>query len=203
MPREPRNFEHLIGKVQGLSEAQLRAHFTLYGGYVTKLNEIEQKLGSADRSKPNYSFNEYSELKRREPVAFNGTFLHELYFENLTAPGGEPGAEFKKVIGGSEFGSHENWLADVKASLASAHGWVITTWSYADGKLRNNLIQSEHHVGLFVGQEVLSAIDAWEHAYFLDYGTKKPDYIAAMFKALDYDVIEKRLAVAQKRAAIK
>jgi Fe-Mn family superoxide dismutase len=202
MPREPKNFEHLIGKVQGLSEAQLKAHFTLYGGYVTKLNEIEQKLAGADRTKPNYSFNEYSELKRREPVAFNGTFLHELYFENLTAPGSTIGAETKKLVD-AEFGSQDNWLADVKASLASAHGWVITTFSHADGKLRNNLIHSEHHSGLFVNQEVLVAIDAWEHAYFLDYGTKKPDYIAAMFKALDYAVIEKRVAVAQKRAAIK
>ncbi len=202
MPREPKNFEHLIGKVQGLSEAQLKAHFTLYGGYVTKLNEIEQKLAAADRSKPNYSFNEYSELKRREPVAFNGTFLHELYFENLTAPGTAVGGELKKAVD-AEFGSHDNWLADVKAALASAHGWVLTTWSYADGKLRNNLVQSEHHTGLFVNQEVICAIDAWEHAYFLDYGTKKPDYIAAMFKALDYGVIEKRLQVAQKRAAIK
>lgn len=201
--RKPRNFEHLIGKVQGLSEAQLKAHFTLYAGYVTKLNEIEQKLGAADRSKPNYSYNEYSELKRREPVAFNGTLLHELYFENLTAPGGKPGAELKQAIAASEFGTHDAWLADVKAGLASAHGWLITTWSYADGKLRNNLVQSEHHVGLLVNQEILVAIDAWEHAYFMDYATKKPDYVSAMCKALDYAVVDRRLGVAQRRAAIK
>ena len=58
--------------------------------YVTKLNEITTKLAAADRSTPNYSFNEYSELRRREPVAFNGTVLHEMYFAGLgdgsTAP---------------------------------------------------------------------------------------------------------------------
>ncbi|MSP16262.1 MAG: hypothetical protein EXR73_06540 [Myxococcales bacterium] len=201
MPREPRNFESLIGKVQGLSEGQLRAHFTLYGGYVAKLNEIELKLASADRTKPNYSFNEFSELKRREPVAFNGTFLHELYFENLTAPGSTPGAAFTQAVSAS-FGSVDEWLLDVKAGLASMHGWVLTTWSYLDGKVRNNVIQSEHHVGLFVGQETLVAIDAWEHAYFLDYGTKKPDYVGAMLKAIDYSVVDRRFALAQARAAI-
>ena len=44
-----------------------------------KLNEIREKLGSANRSAPNYSYNEYSELKRREPVAYNGTVLHDLW----------------------------------------------------------------------------------------------------------------------------
>ena len=36
-----------------------------------------------DRTLANYSFGEYSELRRREAVAFNGTYMHELYFENL------------------------------------------------------------------------------------------------------------------------
>ena len=76
MTHEARNFDHLLGKLQGISDNQLKQHFTLYQGYVKKLNEIEDKLGKADRSAANYSFNEYSELKRREPVPFNGTYLH-------------------------------------------------------------------------------------------------------------------------------
>lgn len=80
MAREPKNFGNLLGgDAKGLSDLQLEAHFTLYQGYVKKLNEIREKLGSADRSAPNYSYNEYSELKRREPVAYNGTVLHDLW----------------------------------------------------------------------------------------------------------------------------
>ena len=78
MAHEPKDFRRLVSECRGfLSEKQLDAHFTLYQGYVKKLNEIWDKLGNADRSAPNYSYNEYSELKRREPVAFNGTVLHE------------------------------------------------------------------------------------------------------------------------------
>ena len=74
MAREPKNFDNLLGgNAKGLSDLQLKAHFTLYQGYVKKLNEIREKLGTADRGAPNYSFNEFSELKRREPVAYNGT----------------------------------------------------------------------------------------------------------------------------------
>ncbi|MBP1771986.1 MAG: Superoxide dismutase [Holophagaceae bacterium] len=81
-----KNYDHLKGgAVKGLSDSQLDQHFGLYKGYVTKLNEIEERLATVDNTKPNYSYNEYSELKRREAVAFNGSFLHELYFENLGA----------------------------------------------------------------------------------------------------------------------
>ena len=63
MAREPKNFSNLLGgNAKGLSDIQLNAHFTLYQGYVKKLNEIREKLGTADRSAPNYSYNEFSEL---------------------------------------------------------------------------------------------------------------------------------------------
>src|SRR5438046_1010789 len=129
MAREPKNYEHLIGKVKGLSENQLKAHFTLYQGYVKKLNEIEEKLGKVDKSTPNYSFNDYSELKRREPVAYNGTFLHESYFDVLDGAGTQPGEIYKKGITAA-FGSWDAYLADLKAAAGSAHGWVLTCYGY-------------------------------------------------------------------------
>jgi superoxide dismutase, Fe-Mn family len=196
MARTPKNYEHLIGKVEGLSETQLKAHFTLYAGYVNKLNEIEDKLGKVEKT-ANYSYAEYSELRRREPVAYNGTFLHELYFDNLGGAGTTVPESFKQAASAS-FGSYDNWIADLKAGTGSAHGWVLTTWSQSEGKLRNNLVQSEHHVGLFVDQTVIAAVDVWEHAYFYDYQTKKPDYVAAVIKSLNWDVIGARLAKASK-----
>lgn len=196
MARDPKNYDHLIGKINGLSEKQLKAHFTLYQGYVKKLNEIEEKLGKVDKT-ANYSFSDYSELRRREPVAFNGTYLHELYFDNLGGAGTSVSEAFKKAAADS-FGSYDNWVADLKACTGSAHGWVLTTWSQHEGKLRNNLVQSEHHVGLFVDQTVVCAVDVWEHAYFMDYGTAKPDYVAAVIASLDWNVIGKRLDKASK-----
>jgi Fe-Mn family superoxide dismutase len=192
MAREPKNYEHLIGKIKGLSEAQLRNHFTLYQGYVKKLNEIDSKLATADRSAPNYSFSDYSELKRREPVAYNGTFLHEAYFDNLGGEGSQAPEGFKRAAVAS-FGSYDAWVADVKAAAGSAHGWVLTCYGYSDQRVRNVLVSSEHHVGLMVDTQLVVAIDCWEHAYFMDYGTKKPDYIAAVINSLDWNVIGERL----------
>jgi Fe-Mn family superoxide dismutase len=193
MAREPKNFDNLLGgNAKGLSDLQLKAHFTLYQGYVKKLNEIREKLGSADRSAPNYSYNEYSELKRREPVAYNGTVLHEMYFENLGNGSTSPDDNAKQLITRS-FGSFDDWIADSKAILMSAHGWLVTVFDYNDGKLYNNLVRTEHDVGLFANVHALIAVDAWEHAYFADYQTKKADYVANALSGLNWDVLNGRL----------
>lgn len=196
---EAKDFNYLLGKVDGLSEAQLKAHFGLYQGYVNKLNEIWEKMGSADKTKPNYSFNEYSELRRREPVAYNGTVLHELYFANL-AKEGEPSAELKTALGAS-FGSVDAWVQDTKACLASAHGWTLLVYDWNFNRVSNLLIQSEHHVGLWPNVSVLAAVDAWEHAYMIDYGTKKPDYVANVMNALNWRVINERFEMVRKAGA--
>jgi len=194
MAREPKNFDHLLGgNAKGLSDAQLKAHFGLYQGYVKKLNEIREKLGSVDRSAPNYSYNDYSELKRREPVAFNGTVLHEMYFENLGNGSTQPNDGAKRLITDS-FGSMDAWIADAKASLMSGHGWLVTVFDYAEGKLFNNLVRTEHDVGLFANVHIMIAVDAWEHAYFFDYQTKKADYVANVLSGLNWDVLNQRLA---------
>ena len=201
MAREPKNFDNLLGgNAKGLSDAQLKAHFTLYQGYVKKLNEIREKLGTADRSAPNYSYNEYSELKRREPVAYNGTVLHEMYFENLGNGSTAPDDNAKRLIE-SSFGSFDAWIADSKAILMSAHGWLVTVFDYNDGKLYNNLVRTEHDVGLFANVHVLIAVDAWEHAYFADYQTKKADYVANALSGLNWDVLNARLKQVGAHAA--
>jgi len=193
MAREPKNFDHLLGgNAKGLTDTQLKAHFTLYQGYVKKLNEIWDKLGKADRSAPNYSYNEYSELKRREPVAFNGTVLHEIYFENLGNGSTQPSGDSKQLIEAS-FGSMDAWLADAKAALMSAHGWLVVAYDYDSRKLLNNLVRTEHDVGLFANTHIMIAVDAWEHAYFFDYQTKKADYVANALSGLNWDVINQRL----------
>ncbi|MBT4385026.1 hypothetical protein HOD30_04745 [Candidatus Peregrinibacteria bacterium] len=184
------DFSHLLGSLKGISEAQLSAHFKLYEGYVKKLNEIEEKLVTADRAATNYSYGEYSELKRREAVAFNGSYLHQMYFENLSgeesAPSEALAAEIEKV-----FGSMENWVTDVKAAAAATPGWLLLTWNLVDKKL-HNYIMYEHHIGLPVHQVPVMALDCWEHAFMIDFGTKKAEYLTAFLDNLDWNVINER-----------
>ncbi|MBI4148663.1 hypothetical protein HY490_05205 [Candidatus Woesearchaeota archaeon] len=189
MEHNAKDFNYLLGKLKGISDNQLKAHFGLYEGYVKKLNEIETKLKTADRAASNYSFGEYSELKRREVVAFNGAYLHEMYFENLLATGA-PSDAFKKSAE-SAFGDWDKFVADVKAAAGSTPGWVMVTWNSIDNQL-HTYIMFEHHIGLPAHQHIVLALDCWEHAFMIDYGTKKAEYLNAFFNNINWDIVNKR-----------
>lgn len=191
MQHQQKDFSYLKGKLHECSDAQLEAHFGLYGGYVKKLNEIEERLKTADRSSANYSYGEFSELKRREAVAFNGAYLHEMYFENLSGEKSTVSQELAALINAS-FGSMEAWEADLKACGGSTPGWVLLTYSEID-KALHHYIMYEHHIGLPVGQKIILAMDCWEHAFMIDYGTKKADYLNAFISNINWDVLNKRL----------
>lgn len=190
---QPKDYSHLLGKVK-LSDQQLLQHFTLYQGYVKKLNEIRQKLIVADPSGGNYSFNEFSELKRREAVAFNGTYLHELYFSNLAEAGTtEPDLELKQALQ-KAFGSYDAWVKNMKGCAISTPGWVVLTYDETDGSLRNHILY-EHHIGLPVRQKILLALDCWEHAFMIDFGIKKADYVNVFFENVNWEAVNERFAV--------
>jgi len=184
-----KNYDHLKGgKLKGFSDSQLEQHFTLYKGYVAKLNEVEEKLAAIDNSKPNYSFNEYSELKRREAVPFNGTFLHELYFENLGAdPAVSP--ELQKALDAQ--GGQAKVLADLKAAALGGPGWALLTRNRRDEKLHTYFV-AEHHLGLPIDQDLLLVLDSWEHAFMVDFGIKRPDYINVFLENINWGEVSRR-----------
>ncbi len=195
MTHTTKDFNHLLGKLKGLSDKQITAHLGLYNGYVKKLNEIEEKLKTQDTALSNYSFGEFSELKRREAVAFNGTYLHELYFENLEKKG-EISAKLKSQIE-KDFGSIDKWKADVKGSASSTPGWVLLTWNHKDNKL-HTYIMYEHHIGLPAFQDIVLALDCWEHAFMIDYGTDKASYLGAFFENINWEIVNKRFDAVRK-----
>ena len=189
MAYEAKNYDSLKGgKLKGLTDAQLDAHFTLYKGYITKLNEIEEKLASIDNSKANYSFNEYSELKRREAVAFNGSFLHELYFENLGADS-EISAGLAKALEAA--GGKDKVVADLKAAAMCGPGWAVLTRNRRDNKLHTYFF-AEHHLGLPIEQDLLVVLDSWEHAFMIDYGIARAKYLEAFVENIKWSEVSKR-----------
>jgi len=200
MEHKAKDFNNLLGKLPGFSEKMLNAHFTLYQGYVKKLNEIEEKLKKVDKTLANYSFGEFSELKRREAVAFNGTYLHELYFENMSPEKTAPSAALIKAAEES-FGTWDEMIKDLRATGSSTPGWVVLTFNKVDKKL-HTYIMFEHHLHYPVHQEILLALDCWEHAFMIDYAIAKADYFNAFFNVVDWDVVSKRFDAANKQHKI-
>jgi Fe-Mn family superoxide dismutase len=192
-----RDFSHILNEVKGFSEKQLTSHIKLYEGYVKKMNEIEQKLKNADRSTANFSFaGEYGELMRRRSVPFNGVFLHETYFDNLV-PGGEPDHDIKKMLT-EEFGSMEKWEEDIKAAATTTTGWVLLTLDKTDHRVKHWILY-EHQNFNPVFQDILLALDCWEHAFMIDYGIDKAAYLKAFLQNINWDIVNKRLNEIMKR----
>lgn len=184
---EAQKFEHLLG-IEGLSDKLLAAHLGLYEGYVKNTNLVLEEL---QKTEPG-SY-QYAELKRRFGWEFDGMRLHELYFGNLIKGGSslEDGMELKAQIE-KDFGSLENWEKDFRATLAMRGiGWVILYYDKEAGRLFNAWI-GEHDGGHLAGCEPILVVDAFEHAYIADYGTKRADYIEAIMKVLCWHIANGR-----------
>jgi Fe-Mn family superoxide dismutase len=191
MPYAPKDYARLIG-MTGFSETILKNHFTLYQGYVTNTNKVLDTLDQMSKDGKTAT-PEFAELKRRLGWEFNGMRLHEYYFENLGGSGGidKNGKLAKKMA--ESFGSYEAWEKDFRATGAMRGiGWVVLYQDPDSGRLINFWV-NEHDVAHPSGCAPLLIMDVFEHAFMIDYGLKRADYIEAFFKNINWSAIDTRI----------
>lgn len=188
---QAKNFENLIG-TSGFSEQLLRNHFTLYQGYVTNTNKLYETLNQMVKD-GKAGTPEFAELKRRFGWEFNGMRLHEYYFENMTKNKKEidkDGSFYKKIQ--EDFGSFENWQKEFKSTgTMRGIGWTVLYFDPVAKRMFNTWI-NEHDVGHLSGCSIILIMDVFEHAFMIDYGLKRADYIEAFFNAIDWTVVQRR-----------
>ncbi len=189
---EAKNYEHLIG-MQGFSETLLRNHFTLYQGYVTNTNKLLELVAQMAKDGKTGT-PEYAELKRRTGFEWDGMRLHEYYFENLGGTGDPGEASSFRDRAAAAFGSYETWEADFKGVGAlRGIGWAVLYQDGAGGALVNQWI-NEHQNNHLAGCTPILVMDVFEHAFMLDYGLKRADYIEAFFRNIDWKAVGNRLS---------
>jgi len=117
---------------------------------------------------------------------------HTFYFSGLQqANTSEPHKQIAAAIK-SSFGSYAEFKdAFIKAAttlFGSGWVWLVKT---AAGNLK---IIQENNAGnpLRIGLKPILTCDVWEHAYYLDYQNRRPDYLNAFWNLIDWDVVEKR-----------
>jgi Fe-Mn family superoxide dismutase len=191
MPYSPKDYAKLIG-MDGFSETLLKNHFTLYQGYVTNTNKVLDTLDQMNKDGKT-GLPEFAELKRRLGWEFNGMRLHEYYFENLGGKGGiNKDDKAAKAIAAS-FGSVEAWEKDFRATGAMRGiGWAVLYQDTSSNKLINFWI-NEHDTAHPAGCNPLLIMDVFEHAFMLDYGLKRADYIEAFFKNINWSAVDARV----------
>ncbi len=189
---EVKKFEHLLG-LEGFSDELLKNHFTLYEGYVKNVNGLVDLLTTKEAGTV-----EYSELQRRLGWEFDGMRLHELYFENLMKGGSEldVNSDLGKLMI-KLYGSFENWKKNfVSVGMMRGIGWVVLYYDPNANELFNVWI-NEHDTGHLVGCTPILVLDVFEHAYMLQYGLKKADYLEAFMKNICFHVANARFTAAQ------
>jgi len=190
MPYAPKDYAKLIG-MAGFSETLLKNHFTLYQGYVTNTNKVLDTLDQMARDGKTAA-PEFAELKRRLGWEFNGMRLHEYYFENLGGSGVKKDGALAKKLADS-FGSFDAWEKDFRATGAMRGiGWAVLYQDTASGRMINFWV-NEHDVAHPAGCVPILIMDVFEHAFMLDYGLKRADYIEAFFKNINWVAAESRV----------
>jgi Fe-Mn family superoxide dismutase len=182
-----KDFSHLLG-LTGMSDTLLNNHFTLYQGYVTNANKVVEQMTGMEPGTP-----EYAELHRRFGWEWNGMRLHELYFGNIAKHAVKLSERTLKQKIEATWGTVENWEKEFKGIMAMRGiGWAMLVHDKKDGKLFNVWI-NEHDGGHLAGLTPLLVADVFEHAFMVDYGLKRADYISTFMGAIDWHAVEERI----------
>jgi Fe-Mn family superoxide dismutase len=185
--------------IVGLSEKLLLSHHANnYTGAVKRLGAIKAEFAGLDpAAAPGFMING---LKREELLAWNSMILHELYFSGLGTPT-RPGKALAAAIE-RDFGSDSRWRSEfvgMGKALGGGSGWVLLTYSHRDDCLVNQWA-NDHTMTLAGGTPIL-ALDMYEHAYAMDYGTKAGAYVDAFMGAVNWAAADRLFGKTAGRSA--
>jgi len=181
---------HISGQIMELH------HDKHHATYVKGANTALDKLADA-RMKDDWTY--LSKLQKDLAFNLSGHVLHSLFWENLSPDGGgEPTGELLDQIV-KDMGSFDNFRSHMVQAAATIQGsgWALASWDPMSGAI---LVQQVHdHQGEHgQGTMPLLAIDAWEHAYYLQYRNQKADFFDAVWNVFDWDDVSTKLAAAKK-----
>jgi Fe-Mn family superoxide dismutase len=177
--------------LNGITPRLIESHYeNNYGDAFNRLNAIAEELAALDpNATPAHVINR---LKQEEMAALNSTLLHELYFASLGGDGRAVPEAMAKALT-RDFGSVDRWRHEfiaLASALAVSAGWALLTWVPRDGRLINQSV-SDSSQGIAGGIPIL-ALDMYEHAYQLDFGTNAAAYVAAFMRNIDWSAVQGR-----------
>ncbi|MSR85725.1 superoxide dismutase [Candidatus Uhrbacteria bacterium] len=174
----------------GISDKTMMIHHDkLYAGYVSKLNEVREKLMAMNETgagldTANQSYSDLRALRDAETFAANGVYLHEYYFDTLGGAGQATGSLVDALT--EKYGALEKFMAFFSATGMAVRGWVVLCWDTQEKKLKIYGCDVHNQGGVWGCLPIL-VLDVYEHAYFIDYGADRKTYIADWWKNLNWE----------------
>jgi superoxide dismutase, Fe-Mn family len=184
---------HMSGRIVELH------HDKHHAAYVKGANTAMAKLHDI-REKGD--FTAISMLEKNLAFNVSGHVLHSVFWTNLSPDGGgEPTGELAEIID-ETYGGFPGFRQQMTeaASTIQGSGWALASWEPVAGRI---LVQQvyDHQGNHGQGTIPLLAIDAWEHAYYLQYENRKTDFFAAIWNIVNWSDVSGRLGRARNTAS--
>ncbi|MBU3122276.1 superoxide dismutase [Sinomicrobium weinanense] len=193
LPELPYGYDALFPYIDG--ETMQIHHSKHHAGYVNKLNAALKDAGI----NPNSIEGLLENASSLPPAIRNnagGHYNHSLFWEVLSPGGGKrPSGELAGAID-KQFGSFDAFKDAFRNAAASRFGsgwaWLIFD---RDGELKVTSTPNQDNPLMDIAEErgtPLLGLDVWEHAYYLKYQNKRPEYIEAFWNIVNWKEVEKR-----------
>ncbi|MFK7770279.1 MAG: superoxide dismutase [Mariniblastus sp.] len=174
-------------------------HGKHHNGYVTKVNAALEgtDLGSKSIEELVSDLDAVPENIRGAVRNNGGGHANHSLFWSVMSPdgGGEPSGELADAINAA-FGSFDGFKEKFAAAAGTRFGSGWAWLSVDGGKL---VVESTPNQDspLMEGRTPVLGLDVWEHAYYLNYQNRRPDYVSAFFNVINWDAVATRFAAAK------
>jgi Fe-Mn family superoxide dismutase len=199
LPKLPYSYDALEPHIDAKT---MEIHHTKHhNGYTTKLNNAIEGTELANESIENLLANHTSNTAVRNNGG--GFWNHKLFWEVMSPNGGgEPGGDLAEAIK-RDFGSFNEFKTQFSNAAATRFG---SGWAWlgvkSDGTL--GVCSTPNQDNPLMGEAAgvcdcipILGLDVWEHAYYLNYQNRRPDYISAFWNIVNWDVVAELFAAAK------
>jgi Fe-Mn family superoxide dismutase len=180
---------HVSGKIMELH------HGRHHAAYVKNANKTLEQL---DEARDRDDVSRLAALERALAFNLSGHVLHSIFWQNMSPDGGgEPHGDLRDALH-RDFGGFERFRKQLNGVAASimGSGWAALVWEPLGQRLLVTQIY-DHQSNLNQSSVPLLVLDAWEHAYYLQYQNRKEDFFEAMWNVWSWDDVARRLEAAR------
>ena len=181
---------HISGEIMELHHG--KHHAAYVAGANSTLEALDEARGSG-------AFGSLNMLEKNLAFHLSGHVLHSIFWKNLSPEGGDrPDGELARAIE-QEFGSFEAFQAQLTnaTNLVQGSGWGVLAYEPVSRKLIVEQVY-DHQGNVGQASAPLLVIDSWEHAYYLQYQNRKPEFVQAVWKLVNWEDVAARYAAAQE-----
>ncbi|MBU3700306.1 MAG: superoxide dismutase [Candidatus Kapabacteria bacterium] len=167
--------------------------------YVNGLNKAEDELAKA-RSADDYAMIQH--WSKQAAFHGGGHWLHSMFWKVMGPAGkqggGEPTGELLAAINDG-FGSFAAFKKQFTAAAVAVEGsgWALLHYRHEDARLIVMQAENQHKLSSW-GTTPILGVDVWEHAYYLKYQNKRPDYVAAWWNVVNWQAVSDNLSTLRR-----